>query len=1181
MSPSLKKILKNINGESSPVELHGLAGSSKALVVSMLSKISGHHSTESGPIVLVCESFSIAEVFLHDIYYFFGREGVYFFPFWDVLPYDNFSPHKALTAQRFQTLDALLSKKARILVTTSNALMQRFLPRNIFLKNTLTLTNESDGNPEEIGEQLLNSGYIKVDVVEEIGEFSTHGDILDVFPLNNEKPIRIKFSDHSKGKLFKPFDIKSQQTEQNELSSLKILPAGEILFNQENIDFARQNLPEYRKECNPEVFLQFRQSLQKKEVFSGIESLSPFFYPEMETLFDYFPEEFILIIDEEKNVNKRANSFYEEVFLEYELSMQQKKLTLSPESLFLTHRELQIMLSNNVNLVLNSIKINNNRDRIAYQLQFVENKSLRSQFEGAKVSSAAGYMVQLLQKWQGSGISVLLSAKNQTHAEGFQQLLGDLGVESTVTSNQLTNDGCKWLEWIEKALIEKTSCSIPILIGNVSSGFRKLDSNGKTLLVLMTEAEVFGEKTRNRRIQRTQVNQVAGSLDDLSEGDHVVHLDYGIGRYHGLQKITAGSNQNEFMQLVFARDEKVYVPVENIHLVQKYVNADGANPKLSKLGEKAWKKTRNKVAKTVENIAEELADIYAERESRKGFAYGEDDLEMHKFEMRFEFEETQDQIDVINSVKADMRKEMPMDRLVCGDVGFGKTEIAMRAAFKAAQHDKQVAVLVPTTILAQQHFETFCRRFEDTPFIIDVISRFRTVKEQKKIIKRLQERKIDVLIGTHRMLSTDVKFKELGLLVVDEEQRFGVRHKEKIKRFKASVDVLTLSATPIPRTLHMSLMGIRDLSLINTPPADRRAVRTRLLPANDYIIQEAVSREIRRGGQIYIVHNRIDTIYEYGRYLDSILPNIKIVIGHGQMREEKLEKVMMDFIEGEFDVLLSTTIIESGLDITNANTIIINNAHFFGLSQLYQLRGRVGRSNVQAYAYMLIPPDLILRGDANERLNVLQEMNDLGAGFKVASRDLEIRGAGNLLGSEQSGQIASVGLELYTQMVARAVKKLLQSESGLLLEDIKVKLSQIDQLIPESFISSTNQRLSIYKAVGNLSTKEDLWEFRNGIENRFGMLPEPMLNIFRNAEIRLWGQLHGVEKIELNRNCLRLQIGDTSKLNHDKLVELLCNERAPLKYIPENILDLNDVPADMPEIISRLKQMEKVFIGNN
>ncbi len=1181
MSSSLQKILNNINRDSAPVELQGLAGSSKALLVSMLSNKSESSLEGTFPVVVVCESFDIAEILLHDIYYYFGKKGVYFFPFWDVLPYDNFSPHKELVAKRFQTLAALLNQQVRVLITTPNALMQFILPRNDFLKNTFTLTNEFFRSPDEIRKQLLNSGYIQVDVVEELGEFSFHGGIIDVFPLNIEKPVRIEFSENSKKQLLKPFDIQSQHTDQTELDSLQILPAGEILFNQENIDYASQNLPEYRKKCKAEVLLQLRQSLKNKEGFPGIESLYPLFYKELETLFDYFPDKFILIIDEEKNLNKRAENFYNEVFLEYEISNQQNKLTLNPESLFLNHRELQTKLNKHVNLILSSMKINKSKARTVHHIQFVDNKTLRNQFKREKATSSVGYMVQLIQKWYSSGTPVLLSARNQTHADGFQQLLDDLGVESTLAGNEMNTNSCPWFEWLEKKAPKYTDDKIPILIGKVSSGFRKLDSNGKDLFVLLTEEEVFGEKTRSRRLQRAQVHQTAGNLDDLKEGDHIVHLDYGIGCYKGLQKISAGGNQNEFMQLVFANDEKVYVPLEKIHLVQKYINADGTTPKLSKLGEKAWKKTRSKVSKTVENIAEELADIYAERKARKGFAFAADDLEMQKFELRFEFEETPDQMQVINSVKEDMENDMPMDRLVCGDVGFGKTEIAMRATFKAVQQEKQVAILVPTTILAQQHFETFCNRFENTPFIIDVISRFRTVTEQKKIIKRLQEGKIDVLIGTHRMLSTDVKFKDLGLLVVDEEQRFGVKHKEKIKHFRASVDVLTLSATPIPRTLHMSLMGIRDLSLVNTPPADRRAIRTRLLPANEYIIQEAVSREIRRDGQVFIVHNSIDTIYEYGRYLDNILPNVKIVIGHGQMREEKLEKVMLEFINGEFNVLLSTTIIESGLDITNANTIIINNAHIFGLSQLYQLRGRVGRSNVQAYAYLLYPPDMILSGIANERLNVLQNLNDLGAGFKVASRDLEIRGAGNLLGSEQSGQIASVGLELYTQMVDRAVKKLQQSESGLSVEDIQVKLSQIDQIIPESYIGSSNQRLSFYKAVWTLPTKEDLWEFRNGIENRFGILPEAVLNIFRHAEIRLWGQLHGVEKIEYENNRLRLKIKDTAKLDHDKLVEWLCDDQTSLNYVPENTLNLNDVPADMPTILSRLKQMEHFFIVNS
>ena len=1177
MIVSLRNILKKIKSDNKVIELQGLSGSSKALVLSMLGPKSVKSAEKVIPYIVVCESFDVADVLLKDLYYYFGKEGVHFFPFWDVLPYDNFSPHKGLVAQRFQALDALLKGEVRILVTTPNGLMQRFLTRETFQKNTILLNTEFVGNPEMISKQLLSSGYNPVDVVEDKGEFSTHGVILDVFPLNRENPVRMEFSAKMELLYLKPFDVQTQRTAETELSSLEILPGNEILFNLETISFARQTLPSYRKECTPEVLSRLQESLRKSESFPGIESLSPLFYPELETLFDYFPSEYLLVIDEENNVEKRAEQFYQEVFMEYELSCKQNKLTLSPEALFLTHRELGTRLQESVRVILNSRTQQTKTERAVHQLQFVNNQSLRQEFEKSKATSAVGHMVQLLQGWQKSGIPILLSAKNQTHADHFQQLLEELGVESFVAGEQLIPKTCPWQEWLEQGSVDGLTKTIPILSGHVSAGFRKLDADGKTCFILLTEEEVFGEKTRSRRLQRTKVQQVAGSLDDLREGDHVVHLDYGIGRYQGLKKISAGGTNNEFMQLIYAREEKVYVPVGKFYLVQKYVNADGNIPKLSALGEKSWKKTRAKVAKAVDDIAGELAEIYAERKARKGFAFSTDDAEMHKFELRFDFEETPDQLEVISSVKSDMESEMPMDRLVCGDVGFGKTEIAMRGAFKAVQHEKQVAILVPTTILAQQHFQTFNRRFEDTPFIIEVISRFRTQKVQKKILKRLYEGKIDIIIGTHRLLSTDVKFRDLGLLVVDEEQRFGVKHKEKIKRFRANVDVLTLSATPIPRTLYMSLMGLRDLSLINTPPADRRAVRTRLLPVNDYIIQEAVSREVRRGGQVFIVHNRVDSICEYGNYLENILPNIRIAIGHGQMPEQQLEKVMLDFIEGRFDVLLSTTIIESGLDIPKANTIIINNAQNFGLSQLYQLRGRVGRSNVQAYAYLLVPAEKILSGVAHERLQILQDLNDLGAGFKVASRDLEIRGAGNLLGSEQSGQIASVGLELYTQMVDRAVKKLLQTESGLAPEDIIVRLDHIDQEIPESYIRSTSQRLSLYKALGTLPTKEDLWDFRNGIENRFGALPESVLNIFRNAEVRLWGQLHGVQTIEHDRNRLRIQVKDAAKLNHEKLIEWLFEDESQLSYIPENTLDFKNVPPEMPAILNGLKKLEQVF----
>ena len=1176
MSVSLQNIIQKIKSGTTVVELQGLSGSSKALVLSMLSSQSTWFEERTKPLIVVCESFDIAEVLLNDLYYYSGRKGIYFFPFWDVLPYDNFSPHKGLISQRFQTLDALLKGEVRILVTTPNGMMQRFMPRDSFQKNTIIFSSETVGL-ELNRQKLLSSGYNQVDVVEDHGEFSTHGLIIDVFPLNSQKPVRMEFSEKNRLLYLKPFDIQTQCTTDAELDTLEILPGNEIIFNKDTINYAHQNLPSFRKECTLEFLKRLKESLRKSQSFPGIESLSPLFYPKPETLFDYLPSDYQLVIDEETTVKKRAENFFQEVFMEYELSSQQNKLTLSPELLFLTNRELELRLENSAKLYLNSKIQNWQADRLVYQLQFVNNHSLRQGFEKNKATSAAGHMVALLQSWYKSGVPILLSARNQTHADHFQQLLEDLGVETFVAGEQLLPEACPWLEWLENSSAEKLKKSIPIMSGKVSAGFRKLDAEGGVNFILLTEEEVFGKKTRSRRLQRTQIQQAAGSLDDLLEGDHVVHLDYGIGRYQGLQKISAGGANNEFMQLTYARDEKVYVPVGKFYLVQKYVNADGNPPKLSKIGEKSWKKTRTKVARSVEDIAGELAEIYAERKARKGFAFTTDDTEMHKFELRFPFEETLDQLEVISSVKADMESEMPMDRLVCGDVGFGKTEIAMRGAFKAAQQEKQVAILVPTTILAQQHYETFSQRFEGTPFIIEVISRFRTDAEQKDILKRLHQGKIDVIIGTHRLLSKDIKFNDLGLLVVDEEQRFGVKHKEKIKLFRAAIDVLTLSATPIPRTLHMSLMGLRDLSLVNTPPADRRAVRTRLLPVNDYIIQEAVSREIRRGGQVFVVHNRIESIFEYGNYLESILPNIRIAIGHGQMKEQNLEKVMLDFIEGRFDVLLSTTIIESGLDIPRANTIIINNAHNFGLSQLYQLRGRVGRSNVQAYAYLLVPPEKILSGVAHERLQVLQDLNDLGAGFKVASRDLEIRGAGNLLGSEQSGQIASVGLELYTQMVDRAVKKLQQSESGLAPEDINVRLDHIDQTIPESYIRSTSQRLSLYKALGTLPTKEDLWDFRNGIENRFGALPESVLNIFRNAEVRLWGQLHGVETIEHDSNRLRIQVKDASKLNHEKLIEWLCEQETALSYIPENTLDYKNVPPEMTAILKGLKKLETVF----
>jgi transcription-repair coupling factor (superfamily II helicase) len=1157
---------------------YGLRGSSRALLLAAVQQ------RLNRPLLVLAESFEKAEQLVEDIAWFLGRDGLWLFPQWDTLPYDNFSPHKEIVGRRMATLHALQAGEVRCLVTTPPAMMQKLMPVDEFLSAHFELRVGVPSKREDLLQQLPEWGYSQVDTVEEQGEFSAHGNLIDLFPVNQAQPVRLGWKKDRLHTL-QPFQIETQLTE-GELETLLVLPAREVLFSKAHLQQARKQLNQYRDQMSANLLQQMKRRLADGEAFPGMESLLPLFYEKLQTLFDYLPEDIYVVLEESEHVHNRAQHFYNEVFMEYELSVQQENLSVSPETMYLDHRQLESELSQRAKLNVAQARQPEQPDQVLHWRAFAcsDNRGLRQGFERAGAASAVGHVINLLQQWRAANTPVFLSAKTQTAADHFRQLLGDLGIEAHVAGTELRPESMPWLEWLSGATpptVGEPLAPLPILVGELSAGFRWLNEQGQPDFALLTEEEVFGEKSKRRRLTRAQVQTLGNSLEDLKEGDPVVHLDYGIGRYVGLKKIPVGDSDSDFMVLEYARNEKVYVPVQKFHLVQKYVNADGTSPKLNKLGDKAWTKTRSKVAKSVEDIAGELTEIYAARRARKGFSFPADDHEMQEFELRFPYEETPDQLQVIEAVKADMEAETPMDRLVCGDVGFGKTEIAMRAAFKCANAGKQVAVLVPTTILAQQHFVSFKKRFDGTPFNIEMLSRFRTATEQRDVLKNLRDGKVDILIGTHRLLSQDVKFPQLGLLVVDEEQRFGVKHKEKIKAFRAEVDVLTLSATPIPRTLYMSMTGIRDLSIINTPPADRMAIRTRLLKSNDYIIQEAVSREIRRGGQIYVVHNRVESIFQYGNYLKEILPNVRIGVGHGQMSENQLEQLMMDFMEGQYDVLVATTIIESGLDIPRANTIIINHADQFGLSQLYQLRGRVGRSNVQAYAYLLVPPEKILSNVAQERLKVLQELNDLGAGFKVASRDLELRGAGNLLGSEQSGHIASVGLELYTQMVERAVRKL-EAQELVALDDMKVQLSFLEEKIPEEYIKSTSQRLSLYKQLSSVEDEERLWELRSAIENRFGSPPEAVLNLFKEAQVRCWGQKFGVPVIEHKGQKLRIQLLPDTQLQHENLISWLSEANTPLRFQPETTLELTQVPPSLDAILAGLQQFQqRLFLGNS
>lgn len=1172
MNDALKKITSKLAKREQDLHLGGLRGSSKSLLVSQLPPFN------PSPIIVVADSFERAEQLQEDLTFFSGADGLYFFPHWDTLPYDDFSPHRDLVSQRFQALKSLYDNQVRFLITTPMGLMQRLMPRSLFIRNCFELRSGQNCLRPFLLEQVQGAGYTLVDVVEERGEYSVREEIVDLFPLNHKTPFRLEWEAHARLTI-RGFDVQTQLSAGQPLESVVVLPAQELIFDEEIHGHALEKLEQVQRENPSLVTEETRSMLQRRQYFPGIESLLGLFYDKPSTLFDYFLPRSLLVLDEPWKIKEKTSAIYDEILTEYELSRQQKPFALTPEWLYLDQQDMALAFKPFMTLCLSESSKSTQPVSPFYNCSFLDNHSLRAGGGKARqdTHSSVAHAIRKIKNWQQDGATLVFTAKNQTHADQFQELLADFQLEAKGPSSEIES-ASYWQDWLKNGFqFPPRLEGSPILVGPLSCGFSMVNDRGKIEFALLTEEEIFGEKIRNRRMSQSKIQQVMGNLEDLEEGDYVVHLDYGVGRYQGLKKINVREQNSDFMVLTFAREEKVYIPVDRFHLVQKYINADGSPPRLNKLGEKAWTKTKRKVAKAVKDLSRELVAIYAAREAKQGFCYAPDNHLMSELELTFPFEETEDQSTVIQEVKTDMESANPMDRLVCGDVGFGKTEIAIRAAFKAVADSKQVGMLVPTTILAQQHFLSFSKRMDGMPVTIEVLSRFRTPTEQRQVIKRLASGRVDVLIGTHRMLSSDIKFKDLGLLIIDEEQRFGVGHKEKIKKFRAEIDVLTLSATPIPRTLYMSLLGIRDLSLIHSPPPDRLAVRTRFVKSNAHIIQEAVSREIRRNGQVFIVHNRVETIYEYASYLKQILPDVGIAIAHGQLSEYELEKIMIRFIEGEYQVLVSTTIIESGLDIPRANTIIVNNAHQFGLSQLYQLRGRVGRSNLQAYAYLLVPADSILSQVAEERLKILQEFNELGTGYKIASRDLELRGAGNLLGSEQSGHIASVGLELYTQMINNAVKKLEKPEETIPIEAIRMRFDAPSH-IPESFIQNSGQRLGLYKKLAAVRDEEALWRLRDETENRFGRLPEPLIDLFKSTQVRLLGQRCAFKTIEHRNNQLKVQVWKTDKLNTEKLVEWLQKPESPLRFIPENTLVLYNVPNSMNHILAGLQRFEELFL---
>lgn len=1093
-----------------------LYGSSLAL--SIVEASSTH---TNGPVVVIVEDVTHADVLTKEIeFYKDDKQTIFHLPDWETLPYDIFSPHQDIIAERLTTLHALQNiRGGDILIIPLNTLAQRLAPRSYIQGNVLSLKINQQLDIVAFRRDLEASGYSNVNEVMEHGEFAIRGSIIDLFPAGSTSPYRIDLFDNEIESI-RCFDPQSQRSD-NKVKSIELLPAREFPTDEDGIQKFRSR---YREMLSGDPLNSIiYKSVSDGIMPSGIEYYLPVFYDEnsLDTLFDYLPRSSLYIAPNE--LNQQLESFEAEVNERYEQRRHDiERPILSPDYLYQSTSEISQTLEQ------------------ASVIYTSKNKHIDEQYN-AKVKTPPDLILQTRLDEPAQALQTFISTHHGrilfvAETSGRREVLTEL-----LRSHHIHPRVCK--SWHEFISCEDTIC---ITVSEIAHGLVLLDTN----IAVITESQIYGQRAiqkRRRKKRGADSDAIVQNLTDLTIGAPVVHIDHGVGRYLGLEKLSGDGYDAEFLLLEYASNDKLYVPVSSLHLISRYTGASAENAPLHKLGSDQWSKARKKAAKQARDVAAELLDIHARRAAIQGRSYHIDENEYASFCNGFPFEETPDQETTINAVLDDLRSQQPMDRVVCGDVGFGKTEVAMRAAFAVANTGKQVAVLVPTTLLAQQHFQNFTDRFADWPIKVACLSRFNTPKKQKEVLENLSNGKVDIVIGTHKLLQKTVTFDDLGLIIVDEEHRFGVRHKEHVKSLRAEIDILTLTATPIPRTLNMSLAGIRDLSIISTPPMQRHSINTFVTQWNDALITEACQRELKRGGQIYVLHNEVKTIEKITRDIQELIPEARVEFAHGQMPEKQLEQVMLDFYHQRFNILVATTIIESGIDVPTANTIIINKADRLGLAQLHQIRGRVGRSHHRAYAYLLTPPESLMTEDAKKRLAAIESLEDLGVGFTLATHDLEIRGAGELLGESQSGQISEVGFTLYSELLERAVNALKQGKvpdpDAPLHSGIEIDLG-IPALIPDDYVYDVHQRLMLYKRIANAgisekTTKDSLDDIRVELIDRFGLLPDYLKNLFSVTEIKLVAQNIGITKIEASETIIKIKFNDQPNIDHIKLIELI------------------------------------------
>ncbi|MEH7108269.1 transcription-repair coupling factor [Bacillus sp. JJ1764] len=1067
----------------------GLSGSSRTVLTATIFE------KMKKPILLVTHNLLQAQKLYDDIANLVNEKEVFLFPANELIAAELSIASPELKAQRIEALNYWSQHQQGILIAPIAGLKKILPPKSLWRKYQLSLKLGEDIDIDQILNTFVQMGYVRSEMVSTPGEFSVRGGIIDIYPLTEENPLRIELFDTEIDSI-RYFSLEDQRSKEK-ISEIMIGPATEVLLEPENyslmIDKLEDGLAQsLRKLKDDKAKVQLSQNIsyeleqlkngQKPEQVYKYLSLG---YEHASSLVDYLPTNGLVIIDEISRIKEMNDSLVKEeaewyigllgegqiihdVHISHDLSalLQKKEHPVLYLSLFLRH----VANTSPQNIINVSCKPMQN---FHGQMHLLKSE---------------------VERWKKGHYSIVFLGPDEERVKKLERVLEDYEIESSIVSAD------------QQLLPGK----VQIIKGNLQAGFELSIQK----IAVITEEELFTKRLKKSAGRQKLSNaERIKSYSELKIGDYVVHVNHGIGKYIGIETLVINGVHKDYLHIRYQGTDKLYVPVDQIDLVQKYVGSEGKDPKIYKLGGSDWKKVKKKVQSTVEDIADDLIKLYAEREAAVGYAFTPDGDMQREFESSFPYRETDDQIRSIHEIKKDMERPRPMDRLLCGDVGYGKTEVAIRAAFKAIADGKQVAFLVPTTILAQQHFETLRERFQDYPINIGLLSRFRTKKQQAETMKGLKAGTVDIVVGTHRLLSKDIVYRDIGLLIIDEEQRFGVTHKEKIKKLKTNIDVLTLTATPIPRTLHMSMLGVRDLSVIETPPENRFPVQTYVMEYNGYLVREAIERELARDGQVYFLYNRVEDIERKAEEISMLVPDARVAYAHGKMTENELESVMLNFLSGEFDVLVSTTIIETGVDIPNVNTLIVHDADRMGLSQLYQLRGRVGRSNRVAYAYFTYRKDKVLTEVAEKRLEAIKEFTELGSGFKIAMRDLAIRGAGNLLGAQQHGFIDSVGFDLYSQMLKEAIEERKGDLKGEAKPTVEIDL-EIDAYIPDSYIKDGHQKIEMYKRFRGAVSLEDIEELDAEMQDRFGEYPDEVAYLFQIAELKVYALQNGVEQVK-------------------------------------------------------------------